>query len=431
MAIAVAVDKTISKVVKDGLCTGCGTCMGICPADAIEMVIDRKKGIYLPQLDVERCNQCGLCFDVCPGHAVDFKQLNLEIFSKEPADILVGNYIDCYIGHATDYDIHYNSSSGGLVTALLIYALEQGMIDGALVTRMKKDSPLEPEPFIARTRGEILEAAKSKYCPVPANIALREILHTEGKYAVVGLPCHIRGVRKAELVHKEVKQRIVLHFGLLCSGNRTFLATEYMLRKAGIDPQQVVRLDYRGEGKPSQFVATLRNGKRYSVPYLEYRARSMRSFFTPIRCTLCSDHSCELADVSFGDIDFPEFRHDSLWISAMICRSQIGDRFLKQATLAGIIELSNISRDRLAESKMGAFYRKKKHLTSRRNLFGLRGKPVPNDTTKLLKSNVLSYIYAIALYLEMCISRRRRLWWSLGFLSLLLRWAGRFLAREK
>ena len=35
---------------------------------------------------------------------------------------------------------------------------------------MKKDNPLEPEPFIARTREEIIEASKSKYCPVPANI---------------------------------------------------------------------------------------------------------------------------------------------------------------------------------------------------------------------------------------------------------------------
>ena len=423
--------KTIWKVVENGLCTGCGTCVGICPLDAIEMVIEHKKGIYIPQLDEEKCNQCGLCFEVCPGHAVDFKQLNLEIFGKEPEDVLLGSYINCYAGHATDYDIRYNSASGGLVTALLIYALEQGMIDGALVTRMKKDNPLEPEPFIARTKDEIIEAAKSKYCPVPANIDLREILHTEGKYAVVGLPCHIQGVRKAELIDKKLKQRIVLHFGLLCSSNRTFLATEYMLRKAGINPQEVARFDYRGQGNLGQFVATLRNGKRYSLPFLEYYVKLLRSFFIPTRCTLCSDHSCELADISFGDIGFPEFQHDSIGISSIISRSEVGDRFLKQATSAGIIELSNISRDRLVESKIGAFHRKKKHLTGRRNLFGLQGKPVPNDTTKLLKSNLLSYIYAMVLYPEIYVSRRRRLWGLIGSLSVLLRWGSRVLAREK
>ena len=427
--MAIAVDKTISQIMENGLCTGCGTCVGICPVDAIGMVIEHKKGIYIPQLDEEKCNQCGLCFEVCPGHAIDFKQLNLEIFGKEPEDVLLGNYINCYAGHATDYDIRYNSASGGLVTALLIFALEEGMIDGALVTRMKKDNPLEPEPFIARTKDEIIEAAKSKYCPVPANIALKEILKAkEGeRFAVVGLPCHIHGIRKTELIDKKLKQRIVLHFGLLCSGNRTFLATEYMLRKAGINPQEVARFDYRGQGRPGQFVATLRNGERYSLPYREYYVKLMRSFFFPMRCTLCSDHSCELADISFGDIGFTEFQHDSIGISSIISRSEVGDRFLKQAASAGVIELSNISRDRLAESKIGAFYRKKKDLRTRRSLFRLQHKSIPDDATRLLNPDFLSYIYAMVLYPEIYISRRRRLWGLISPLGSISRWGSRIL----
>ncbi len=202
---------TISSVVEDNLCTGCGTCIALCPNDAIEMVIDEKKGVYVPKLDGRKCNNCGICMKVCPGHEVDFKGLNLEIFGKEPEDILIGNYLNCYVGHATDYDIRYNSASGGLVTALLIFALEEGLIDGALVTRMKKDKPLEPEPFIARTREEIIEARGSKYCPVPANVALREILEAnEGeRFAVVGLPCHIHGMRRAQRVDARLKERVV------------------------------------------------------------------------------------------------------------------------------------------------------------------------------------------------------------------------------
>ena len=102
-------DKSIDSVIKDGLCTGCGTCVGICPQSAIEMVINKSKGIYIPQLDKERCNECGICFEVCPGHAVDFRQLNWEIFGKQPEDNLLGN-LNCYVGHATDYAIRYNST---------------------------------------------------------------------------------------------------------------------------------------------------------------------------------------------------------------------------------------------------------------------------------------------------------------------------------
>lgn len=206
----------VEKVYKEGMCTGCGTCAGICPTNAIEMVIDKKKGIYKPLIDIEKCTKCGLCYKVCPGHSVDFKELNEFVFGKQPENILLGNYINCYAGHSTDYGIRYNSASGGLVTQLLIFAIEEGIIDGALVTRMKKDNPLEPEPFIARTKEEIIEATGSKYCPVPANITLKEILNSKGgeKFAVVGLPCHILGIRNVEQINKKLKSKIVLHLGI-------------------------------------------------------------------------------------------------------------------------------------------------------------------------------------------------------------------------
>ena len=82
-------NNTISSVVKDELCTGCGTCVALCPVNAI-MIINEKKGIYIPELDDEKCNNCGICLKVCPGHEVNFKELNREIFGKEPEDILIG-----------------------------------------------------------------------------------------------------------------------------------------------------------------------------------------------------------------------------------------------------------------------------------------------------------------------------------------------------
>ena len=36
-------ENTISQVVKDELCTGCGTCIALCPKEAIKLTIDEKK----------------------------------------------------------------------------------------------------------------------------------------------------------------------------------------------------------------------------------------------------------------------------------------------------------------------------------------------------------------------------------------------------
>jgi len=429
--MAITVDKTISEIVENGLCTGCGTCVGICPMDAIEMVIEHKKGIYIPQLDEEKCNQCGLCFEVCPGHAVDFKQLNLEIFGKEPDDILLGNYLNCYIGHAANHDIRYNSASGGLVTALLIFALERGIINGALVTKTSEGKLFEPQPFIAGTKEEIVSASKSRYCPVPANTALKEILDQDGKFAVVGLPCHLHGIRKAEAMNNKLKQRIVLHFGLLCSETHTFPALEYILCQVGINPQDVIRFDHRGEGRWGQFAATLRDGQRRPLSYREHWTKLLRSFFIPVRCTLCSDHSSELADVSFGDIDLPEFQYDSIGVSTVICRSKIGEHLVKEAASSGVVEVRKADRDRLVHSKAAAFYRKKRDLKVRLSLFRLLGKAVPVDTTNLVKPNFLSYVYVLFLYAEICISRNRWLWRLIKPISTVLGLGERFLGKRE
>ena len=89
-------NKTIMEVVDNGLCTGCGTCASMCPNSAIEMTKDNLKGVYLPKLDNKKCDKCGICYRVCPGKGVDFKQLNSAIFGKEPENVLVGSYINCY-----------------------------------------------------------------------------------------------------------------------------------------------------------------------------------------------------------------------------------------------------------------------------------------------------------------------------------------------
>ena len=150
-------------------------------------------------------------------------------------------YSNCYLGYSVDDDIRYDSSSGGVITSLLIYALEKGIIDGALVTRMNKDNPFEPEPFIAKNKEEIIEAAKSKYCPVPLNKLINEILKSENlKIAVVGLPCHIHGIRKAEMLNESLRNRIVLHLGIFCSHTDTFWQTYSLINKLGIKENDVL-----------------------------------------------------------------------------------------------------------------------------------------------------------------------------------------------
>jgi coenzyme F420 hydrogenase subunit beta len=388
-------DNTIASVVRDGLCTGCGTCIALCPKEAIELTLNEKKGIYIPKLNEEKCNNCGVCFKVCPGHEVDFNALNLEIFGKEPENILIGNYLNCYTGHATDYDIRYNSASGGLVTQLLIFALEEGIIDGALVTRMKKDKPLEPESFIARTPEEIIEARGSKYCPVPANVALREILEAEEwkRFAVVGMPCHIQGVRKAEQVNTKLKEKIILHVGIFCNHAPNFWGTKLLLQRLRVKEDEVIKLDYRGEGYPGSMKISQKSGELLLLP--DYWGFVGAYFFFPGRCLMCSDGICELADISLGDAWLPELSDDKIGKSILVSKSEIGEQLLQAMKLKNKIELTEVGVEKVIRSQAGMLYFKKKNLNAHIKLF----KVVPKcDQNNLLEPDTIDCLLALFPY---------------------------------
>ncbi len=48
-------------------CTGCESCVGECPSEAISMA-DEKAVI-----DIDACVDCGVCVDVCPVEAISME----------------------------------------------------------------------------------------------------------------------------------------------------------------------------------------------------------------------------------------------------------------------------------------------------------------------------------------------------------------------
>ncbi|MCF7858388.1 MAG: 4Fe-4S binding protein [Candidatus Cloacimonetes bacterium] len=46
-------------------CNSCGSCLSICPRDAVDIGQDGKAII-----DQTKCNQCGKCIAICPQQAI-------------------------------------------------------------------------------------------------------------------------------------------------------------------------------------------------------------------------------------------------------------------------------------------------------------------------------------------------------------------------
>lgn len=403
---------TIAQVVNDGLCTGCGTCVGVCPTRAIKMYVSN--GVYLPKIEEKKCSCCGICVASCPGYSVDFSGLNSAVFGKQSDNMLVGNFLRCYVGHSNDENIRYNSSSGGLATQILMFALEKRIIDGALVVRMRKNDPLEPEPFIARTKEDVISASKSKYCPVAANEALQQILAEDGRFAVVGLPCHIHGIRKAEETIKKLKERIVLHIGLMCSHTVSFDGTEFLLKKLGIKKEHVAKLDYRGEGWPGSMLVQVKNGSNLTIPYVggwnAYLPVFSCLFFTPMRCIMCSDETNELADISLGDPWLPELKHEKSGQSIIITRTRIAEDIINLMSSAKAISIKRVDWEKVKQSQAPPLKFKKDNLNARLFLLKSFGKETPKFNLKSnCKSSPIAFLQALFPYLNIQASSNKYL----------------------
>jgi coenzyme F420 hydrogenase subunit beta len=385
----------LSDIINEGLCLGCGTCAGVCPTDAISMHMS--KGLFVPEINQEKCNNCQLCVRSCPGYSVDFEALGAKIFGEEPNSKTIGNWIQCYVGHSTNEQLRHYSTSGGMITQLLIFALNNDIIDGAVVTRMNKNNPLEPESFIARTAEEIIEASKSKYCPVETNSCLKQILKEEGRFAVVGLPCHIHGVRKAEMLFKKLKKRIVLHVGLLCSHTVDFSGTSFLLEKLRIQKGNVSRIAYRGNGWPGTMSIETKNGAKMDLPLFgdwnAYWSTFSSFFFTPMRCTLCPDQAAELADISLGDAWLPELKGEKDGASIIVSRTNEGESLLNKAHAAKVISIKRVGVEKVEQSQFINLKLKKEDLPDRLHIMNLMGKETPTFNPSLQQSN--SFISAL------------------------------------
>lgn len=370
--------KNIKNIVNKNLCTGCGTCVALCPMEALRLDVDHHKGIYTPYVIENKCIDCTLCSKVCPGGGIDFHNFNYKIYKKLPEDYLYGNYINNYFGYSLNENTRYHSSSGGLVTSILLFALKEGLIDGALITRMNNQDPLKPLSFIARTRDEIIDASGSKYCPVPANTALKDIINSKKgeRFAVVGLPCHIQGIRKACELNSELHDKIAFNLGLFCAKAISFLGNEFLFDKLKIDMTKIQKISYRGKGWPGKMTIESVDSD-YTFDYKSYY--KYFNFFEPWRCTLCFDPTCTLSDISLGDAWLPEIiERDKLGTSVIISRTELGDRILNQMAEKNEIELIETEISEIKKSQNN-FTARIRGVRARFYINELLGNEVPSD----------------------------------------------------
>lgn len=238
----------VNTIVANELCIGCGICAGICPQNALLMKFN-KYGEYNPYLEKDCLEKCGLCLHVCPFHDENENEnvLGTSLYGKTK-DIKylseTGYYLDSFVGYSPDF--RQNSASGGMATWLLITLLRENVVDYVITVTAHKEPDQLFQYTIFDDEKSILTSSGSVYYPVELSQIIKTILDKPGRYAIVGLPCFLKGLRLATQKNKKLKDRITVTVGLVCGQMKSKHYTTYLstLANAGGKLQKV---KYRGK----------------------------------------------------------------------------------------------------------------------------------------------------------------------------------------
>ncbi len=322
-----------TEVVTGGLCTGCAACIIVCPHDVLDY--DDQNGNYKPfHLDVdggrEDCTHgekgCTLCTRACPRFRNWEEEIDEKLFGRVRTDDEVfGQSLDIVLARATDPELATAGQDGGFVSALLTFALENDIIDAALVSAMDgANGEWRTKPAVVTNRAEVLATAGSRYTYSANTLAYPEAVEGGAeRIALVGMGCQTSapGAMQARKAGK-VARRLGLTIGLLCS--KTFddaIFEELFEAKYGVARADIVKMNIKGV-----FQLWLKDGGFVEVPLKECHA------YTREGCKACPDFAAEHADISTGGIG-----ESNDW-TLTIVRTEAGRELLSAMVAAGAVE---------------------------------------------------------------------------------------------
>jgi len=279
----------------------------------------------------------------------------MECFGRitEPHDI-AGVLKNVYVGYSANPAIRCMASSGGVVTELLLFLLKQGVINQALVCGVNEKNPLIPKPYLAKTAKEIIAAAQSKYSVAPQMSLLGEIIRSEAKTAIVGLPCQIHAFRKMQSRNKKRTVNVKLIIGLACHRTLEAGALPKMLDASHIKSETVRKVEYRsGKTWPGGVHVFFKNG-REKLLIQDYKDafNYLRMFYSPQRCLTCIDFAAELSDLSVMD---PWFRDESgnypySHSTIVFSRNNKAEYYLGRAVADGSLHIKELAQNEKIKS---------------------------------------------------------------------------------
>jgi coenzyme F420 hydrogenase subunit beta len=341
-----------NNVIKKGLCTLCGACIGLCPY----IVAHRGRVVVR-----DACNLSeGQCSTFCPRVSLDLDELSRVVLGKPYTWDGMHGILSICMARSTDSTLKARAQDAGTVTVLTRHALEEGFIDSAVMTRFEDKA--FPQTRVVSDGEALLGYTRSNYMAVPVVEAFnRAIAEPERKrIAVIGTPCQtlalakMKGSRSAE---QNGIDRLEMVIGLFCTWALSYPDFAEFLEGEISDP--IVK--YKIPPPPANVMQFFTRSAQIDVPL-----DRIMPFVRPA-CRLCHDLTSEFADISVGAVEFADMAvggsqgAQGAW-NTVIVRTEKGMRLLDSARRKGIIETDELPEKTLDHLKYAARNKKKRAL---------------------------------------------------------------------
>ncbi|HXZ37845.1 MAG TPA: Coenzyme F420 hydrogenase/dehydrogenase, beta subunit C-terminal domain [Thermodesulfobacteriota bacterium] len=345
------------KVLETGLCTHCGACVNLCPY----AVSYKDHTILLDPCGREE----GRCYAFCPRTPTDLQTLRQRY---DPHDLTpeLGAVRGFHLTRAAEDKVRQSSQHGGTVTTLVSLALEEGIIDTAILA--EEGAGFLPEGIAVHRVSDVKKRGKSRFVVSPNLAAFHKAAKSSSqKIGVVATPCQAVALAKMQQKPYPSKDsnidKLRLVIGLFCGWALSWRELKAFLEKR-FGNNSILGLDIPPSKHNSMEIHT--PGGIVEIPLDEVIPFVRKS------CGYCWDMTAEFSDLSVGSARLPEGWAVARGWNQVIVRTAAGQELLELARSRKVLEFREMPEGNLERLKKASLNKKRAAL---QNLAQMSGNP--------------------------------------------------------